>query len=379
MAIVGLTHDKAGNVQLRRTVTVKVAIGLAPGMAGENKAPVKLDHFVLLKKSQHGQGRDARMEWLPDEEKMKKYGGKPRELWIVLLDDDPDVVFRTEYAWWVKTGKCCWGNGETATRRTEKNPQGEAWTPCANQGCPDIDSATKRCKPSGDLYFMLADYPALGTICRLHTSSYQSIREIRSALEDLRTVTGGRLLGLKVKLFVRPERNVFDGPNGKQTGTKFVLGLQLAAEDLPKLMGSVAETAMMFQGVRKLLGGRSVEIEDDDERAEEIAEEFNPGSAEDELVQIHGAEVIPPAREPAEPADPQRERALGLMDQLGFNQAKRSAMLGQYQGSYGQLIEGLTAQVKLAEAQAAKRSEANNPAPPAAEAAPTPKQTKWSF
>ncbi len=347
MPIIGLTHDAEGNVRLRRTVTTKVAIGLAPDPNDPRGHPTRLDHFVVLQKAT----RDGQVVWEQDAEKQEHYekqcGGPPRELWIIFLDDDPDVVFRTEYAWWVKTGRKCWGDGEAATRRTEKNPDGEAWTPCANHVCPDIERGD--CKPSADLYFMLADYPSLGTCARLHTSSYTSIAEIRSALEDLRAVTGGRLMGLRVKLFVRPEKNVYDAPDPKDrgrmmrvTGTKWVLGLELAATDLPKLVESVAETAKIFQEIRRQLGGRRIElVEDETERAPEIEREFYPA----ERILPAAPAGVPKAQIPSAPP-PEVLKAGELMDRLKLNQAARSMLYGQYGENVARLIAHLEAQLK---------------------------------
>jgi hypothetical protein len=54
------------------------------------------------------------------------------------------------------------------------------------------------------LRFVLADFPRLGSVCRIHTSSYRPIRQIHSALQEIQTFTGGRLAGITGKLVVRP-------------------------------------------------------------------------------------------------------------------------------------------------------------------------------
>ncbi len=186
MPIYGLTHKNDGTAILRRSVTTKIAIGLPP--KDKNDHPTRLDHFIFQKKGQRGSGMSAEVVWDIDEEKTVHYGKNCREAEIILLDNNPEAVFRTEYAWWTATQKRCWGDGEQAMRRTAQSPRGEEWRPCANEGCPDVEEG--RCHPSGDLYFLLADYPTLGTICKLHTSSYQSIRELHAALEDKkRTLT----------------------------------------------------------------------------------------------------------------------------------------------------------------------------------------------
>lgn len=282
MPIVGVTHNPVGTVKVSRSVTAKVAIGLPPGVGGNY--PKKLDHMVFQRKaSKSVEVKDDRgnkrtrteVAWVIDEEKQNHYGADCKEVWIVLLDDDPDVTFRTELAWWTKTERRCHGDGENGYLKRPDQPDLER--PCANNGCPDWESGA--CKPSGDLNFLLADFPTLGTVCKLHTTSFQSIREIRSALEDLRMVTGGRLMGVRVKLTVRSEKNSFKGPDGKmQTGTKFILGLELTAKDIAQLTGSLAESVLMFDSVRKRIGAHSVEILEDPDTdiAPAIAAEFYP-------------------------------------------------------------------------------------------------------
>ncbi len=277
MPIIGLTHDKDGNQVLRRSITSKIAIGMPPD--SKSKFPQRLDHFVFQRKALGKVDGKSTVAWELDTEKMQHYGPECREVWIVFLDDDPEQVFRTEYALWTRTHCACRGDGERATRKTPEHPDGQPWTPCANSGkCPQMEDGL--CKPSGDLYFMLADFPTLGTISKLHTSSYQSIREISTALADLRMVTGGRLMGVKARLFVRPEKNVYRDKGGAlMSSTKQVLGLELAARDLLQLTTSLTDTALLFDKVKLRLGARSVVIDEDEEEAiaGTINAEFYPG------------------------------------------------------------------------------------------------------
>jgi hypothetical protein len=97
----------------------------------------------------------------------------------MLIDDDIENVFPSSYAWWTATERKCWGDGTSATRRTPQKPGGEPWSQCGN-GCPEL--AAGQCKPSGDLRFVLADFPRLASVCRIHTSSYRSIRQIHFAV-----------------------------------------------------------------------------------------------------------------------------------------------------------------------------------------------------
>lgn len=283
MAIFGLTVSDTGEALQRLAVTTKVAIGEVVTVQGKNGTttrPNKLDHFVFLRKNA------TSFEWEPDPELLKHYNTNCREFWVVLLDDGIENVFRTEYAWWSKTEKKCWGDGRAATRRTEKNPDGEDWKPCGD-GCPELEGGL--CKPSGDLYFVLADFPRLGSVCRLHTSSYRSIRQIHSALQQIQTVTGGRLAGIRCKLVVRPEKAAYVDAktNTKKTTTIYALNLELSADDMRKLLSKMTQYASLFEQTRKQLGdGRKVvylpENEPEKDRAPDIAQEFYPGEEQPE-------------------------------------------------------------------------------------------------
>lgn len=245
--IVGVTHDSDGRAALRLAVSTKVAIGIPP--QGDQNYPSKLDHFVFLCKKKTAKG----VEWEPDPDLMKHYGGDCKGFEIMLIDDDIDNVFPTSYAWWTATERKCSGDGTRATRRTPEHPAGEAWTPCGSL-CPEL--AAGLCKPSGDLRFVLTDFPRLGSICRIHTSSYRSIRQIHSALEEIQTFTGGRLAGITAKLVVRPEQaSYYDRKEQrKKTTTIWALSLEVDGDDIRKLVANLTGNARLFAQTRKTLG-----------------------------------------------------------------------------------------------------------------------------
>jgi hypothetical protein len=245
-----------------------------------------LDRFVFLQKKESGKGN----QWEFDPELMKHYGDQCREVRIVLIDDDIENVFPTSYAWWTATECKCRGDGQDATRRTQAHPEGEPWPgnytisdgkgedrpvpPCGGE-CPDL--IEKRCKPSGDLRFILADFPSLGNICRIHTSSYRSIRQIHSALQEIQTVTGGRLAGLSANLVGRPEQGSYWDPKkkAKVPTTLYALSLAISGTDFKRLLGNLTEYAAMFQQTQKLLAGRVVDVDEkESDKAPEIAAEF---------------------------------------------------------------------------------------------------------
>lgn len=274
--ILGVTHDSDGRTVLRLAVSTKVAIGLPP--QGHRNYPSKLDHFVFLRKKTTTKG----VEWEVDPGLMKHYGNECKAIEIMLIDDEINNVFPTSYAWWTATEQKCTGDGTRAFRRTAGLPTGEPWMPCGGQ-CPEL--AAGLCKPSGDLRFVLADFPQLGSVCRIHTSSYRSIRQIHSALEEISTFTGGRLAGITARLAVRPEQtSYFDRKERrKKTTTIWALSLEVGGDDVRKLVTKLTGNARLFAETRKLLGwgDRTIEVvEDEDQRAPEITAEFYPATVD---------------------------------------------------------------------------------------------------
>ena len=273
--IIGVTHDLDGRVVQRLSVSTKVSIGLPPN--GDRNHPTKLDHFVFLRKKKTAN----RVEWEIDPDLTKHYGEQCRDLHIMLIDDDIENVFPSSYAWWTATERKCWGDGVSATRRTTEKPGGQPWTQCGS-GCPEL--ASGQCKPGGDLRFVLADFPRLGSVCRIHTCSYRSIRQIHSALQEIQTFTGGRLAGITAKLTVRPEEATYFDRNEKRKKTTSIwaLSLEVEGDDMRKLIANLTENARLFAETRKLLGsgGKVFEVvEDEQEQAPEVATEFYPAPA----------------------------------------------------------------------------------------------------
>lgn len=333
--IKGLTHDKDGHPVLSRTVTVKVAIGRPP-TKGAN-FPQRLDHFEFLKKVKNAAG----IEWSVDTELSQALGENCREFWVIFLDDDPEQVFKTNYEAFVKRGCWCRGDGIKAQRRGRSAPaQGGEWPemkvwegPCAEGGCPEIEAGT--CGPSGDLYFMLAMRPTLGTICRWHTGSYRMIREIHSSLHDIMRITGGRLVGVRAKLFMRPEKINYQDKGQLKTTNMYIVGLELSAKDLAELEGKMLEAAKSFQKIQLQLGGGKVEInEPDEERGEELTTEFYPAVA---------AADKPTILAPENPEVQQRTRARELMRAAGLTDAMIEQRLQKFAGRLPELIKNAEA------------------------------------
>jgi len=319
--IKGITHDENGNPKVRRSVTTKLAIGLAPGKSGGG--PKKLDHIAFLKKEYV----DREIIWVEDRRLTEHYsqdGKQCRELWITFLDDDIEQVFPTSYGAYVTRGRWCRGDGETAQRRPNHDKEWNDFQPykgpCANGGCPFAENG--KCKPNGTLYFFLQDFPTLGSLCKLQTTGYQSIAQISSALQDLRAVTGGRLMGVSAKLFVHPDKTVYEQNGQTKTGTKWVWGLQLAAADLRDMGAKMLEATRTFTQIKGELSGRVLEIDEQEEEvAAEMTAEFYP-----EVAGERKAEVITQQGGGADIKFGDEIEA--LLTSIGVNQANRRAIVG---------------------------------------------------
>ena len=345
MGILGLTHDENGTALEKLPVTIKVAIGEGPEPGNGNSHPRRLDHFVFKRKMLRGQD----VVWLPAPDISGAHGENPTALGIIFLNDDPREVFRTEYAWWTPAGCKCHGelvqleNGNgvrfemRALRRTQKHPEGEPWPgnykyadgpkktqtvePCG-EGCPDLERGD--CRPSGDLYFILEKFPTLGAICRLHTSSYRSIRNLSNGLMQIRRLNSGRLTGIKATLKASPERISYSDREGaRHTSVAYILSLEIGGTDLRSLVANMTEPARLLSEGRptvELSGGVQYAVhETDAERAREISGEFYPsteGAAEEQITDDCEKEE-------------QLARICELAHRLGYNDAKTKMLIGQ--------------------------------------------------
>ncbi len=348
MGILGLTHDENGSALEKLPVTIKVAIGEGPEPGSKNNHPRRLDHFVFKRKTLRGQD----VVWDPAPDIAQVHGEKPTELGVIFLNDDPTEVFRTQYAFWTQTGCKCHGelvqisNGDglrvemQATRRTQKHPEGEPWPgnykyiegarkgqpvePCGD-GCPDLE--TGDCRPSGDLYFMLEKFPRLGAICRLHTSSYRSVRNLSNGLMQIRRLKGGRLAGVKAVLKATPEKIWYRDRSGiSHTSVVHILSLEVGGPDLRSLLASMDEPAKLFQRGRSVGSNGETQYvvrEAEAERGPEIAGEFYP-NGDAACSELAESSVAP------NDEDEVIARICELTHQLGYNQAKTKMLLGQW-------------------------------------------------
>ena len=332
MGILGLTHDESGVALEKLPVAIKVAIGEPPEPGNQNSHPKRLDHFVFKRKTLRGQD----VIWEPAPEITEAHAAKPTELGIVFLHDDPEEILRTEYAWWTAAGCKCRGelvqiaNGNgaryemRAIRKTRQHPEGEAWPgqyryaggPKKDQpyescgdGCPDLERGD--CRPSGDLYFMLEKFPKLGAVCRLHTSSYRSVRNLSNGLMQIRRFHGNRLSGVKALLRATPEKIWYKDQSGtRHSSVVHILSLEINAREIGRAPGFDSDLQFVVR-------------ESDDERASEISNEFYPEGrwTDDENIDLPGR---------TDEHDEQSNRICQLAGRLGYRDVQTRMLLGQW-------------------------------------------------
>jgi Recombination directionality factor-like len=302
MAILGLTHDENGAALEKLPVTIKVAIGEGPDPDDESSNPRALFHFVFKRKVMRGQS----VYWESAPDVAEVYGEKPTQLGVIFLHDDPREVFPSEYALWTRRGRFCHGelvqigNGSgahykmQAIRRTREHPEGEPWPgerrylhgPLKGQpvevcgaGCPELESGN--CGPSGDLYFILEQFPSLGAVCRLHTGGKTSVPNLSNAVAQLHNWNGGRLKGVTSILKVTPELRWHPGKyGGWETSIVPILRLEAVGTTLESLITSMTGPARLLKkaqdGCVPEQLGQCVVRESEEERATEITDEFYP-------------------------------------------------------------------------------------------------------
>jgi hypothetical protein len=348
MGILGLTHDEHGAALEKLPVTIKVAIGEGPDPDVENSNPRALFHFVFKRKVMRG----GSVYWESAADIAEVYGKKPTKLEVIFLHDDPREVFPSEYALWTRRGRFCHGElvqvtngGGThykmqAIRRTREHPEGEPWPgerkyldgprkgqPVEGCGadCPELESGN--CGPSGDLYFILEQFPTLGTICRLHTGGKTSVPNLSNAVAQLHSWNGGRLKGVKATLRVTPEMRWHPGSDGRwETSVVPILSLEIGGKTLESLVADMKEPVRLIQETQAAGIGEEwdqcVVRESEEERASEIADEFYPQNKD--LTEEQTCEVAGSSESTEHCAT-----ICDLAHQLGFNDAKIRMLLKQ--------------------------------------------------
>jgi len=162
--------------------------------------PKKLDHFVIT--TLH---RDAAGRLMVDRELMGRFakdGEKITELPIRLLYDDIDLNFQTRYACYSGNRCICSGDGEAA-KQLQNGGYVEVPCPCERQ--EPTYQGKDICKINGTLSILLQGVDRIGGVWKFRTTSYNTVQNILSSLALIKTITGGVLAGIPLKMVLSPK------------------------------------------------------------------------------------------------------------------------------------------------------------------------------
>lgn len=173
------------------------------------RAPEKLDHFVVTTLQ-----RDARGDLQRDEEVHKVIGETPTEIEVMLLYNDPDLVFHTELAYWEGRRCVCRGDGEKASRfvAAPGAKEGGVWT---DRACSCELLTQRKCKPHGRLSCALRGATYAGGVHVFRTTSWNTCKFLSESIRFLAATMGGKIAGVPLTLKLMPiDTNT---PDGKPT------------------------------------------------------------------------------------------------------------------------------------------------------------------
>lgn len=166
-----------------------------PKKGQEYTVPVKLDHFELFTLEKDGEG------WgMPDIEMNKAIGEDIKSLEIYLCYDDPTMNMPTFFSYFTRSKLVCMGNGQTARRTMEDGTKKDI--DCNPKECAVYKE--KKCKPYGRLSVILAKSDRVGGTYVFRSTSWNSLRNILSSMQFIKTVTGGILAGVPLSMTLLP-------------------------------------------------------------------------------------------------------------------------------------------------------------------------------
>jgi hypothetical protein len=195
----------------------KIKIGKKGSMItsqhGNNfRPPEKIDHFLITTTA-----KDKNGDFVPDTEIMDEIGDNCTKLNVTVMYDKPELIFPTSYARYDSAVCQCRGDGNNA-----RDAKTGTLIKCNPETCKfAID---KKCKPNGILSVILEDSPRVGGVYKFRTTSWNSIRNITSSLEFIRSLTGGYLAGLPLVLTMQPKTTVI--PGTKKTTTIYMVNIE---------------------------------------------------------------------------------------------------------------------------------------------------------
>ena len=262
--------------------------------------PTKLDYFVVTTLE-----RDETGNFCRDQEIHAAIGDKPRAIPIRLMFDGLEANFQARYACYVGKTLFCSGDAENALQlNPQKNGREVVSCPCYRQ--EPTYTGQDRCKINGTLSCIIEGAGSVGGVWKFRTTGYNSTVGILSSLSLIRTLTGGILAGIPLRLTVQPK--VCTSPTDGKSQTVYVVGVEYAGtmQDLYKgairIAAEKAEYRKELAQIERqvlLLSSPDAELID---QAADIAEEYYPDEATPPL-------ATPPQASAGTPQAPQAPQA----------------------------------------------------------------------
>lgn len=249
----------SGLTSIRRMPRLgKIRLGIrVPTKKGDNEYPKEVEYFVVPEEVTEAlEAQKAKALEAGDERYRDLDPAKPTWLPIFFTSDDRERVFPQRLQYYRASGLFCQGDGVTAMRvANRKDPvygkeipkdveEGTFYErPCLFEDCPDYSCEKPRCKRIGRLYIGLHFYPSDG-VFEIATSSWNSIVDLNSAIENVQEKTAGALRYLFDMETQEPllvlRRVKTPVMHGGKTTTHYTLRLE-SSVSVPYLMGMLAE------------------------------------------------------------------------------------------------------------------------------------------
>lgn len=302
--IFGVTVDEEGRPLKRMIVSRKLGVGLPPN--DTRNYPVRYDHFITSKRT--GKKGEFELDKEFTAHLGKIYGEPLMELDVILRSNNREEIFRSEYAWRTQdrsNAMLCHGDGHDAVRKWKAftpeerlaiggtyrdNDEIEIKT-CGDQAgkpiCPHL--AAKKCKPSGDLYFMFPEDPIFGSMATLHTGGWEGVRRLAASLALIEKEIepyGGQLNGMRLKIVAQHYPVRYQDPKTKQerVDRQLAFHLEFRSKDHRKLLPTMVHEARLLAESM----GEAIDIEPISDS--EIADEFYPTDEQKEQQQAESGE-----------------------------------------------------------------------------------------
>lgn len=299
------------------------------------------------------------------------YGDKPREISILFPCDDPAVFFpQFLKRYGSGSGLLCKGDGEKA-QMVDKETGELVEIDCNPAECEFHNSEPPSCRRDATLQFLLPEVSGLG-VWVIDSSSFYSIVNLNSAVDFIKSITGGRIAMIPLTLRLRPQEVA---PGGRKK-TVYVLDLGHDKVTLRGILQASTQTPAAM-----LLPHLDESEAPDDLYARSVREGPKPTGQAEPKPAGRGPIAAPASSspQPAQAAEPEVEeqgeadetdQAIeALFKQLGFTPAKQKALVAGYPAR-ADLLAALQQQAAAKSEPTPAGKRASKPKP--ASAPPTP-------